>query len=88
MKKNALKISNGIFLMMLVLPAAVWIFLSFTGLRERLDFDTGENRTKHRIQENTPVNELPKELEAWINDRVPFRSVILADDKLLNIFGF
>ncbi len=70
--------------MMLVLPAAVWIFLSFTGLRERLDFDTGENRTKHRIQENTPVNELPKELEAWINDRVPFRSVILAADRKLH----
>ena len=64
-------------MMVLVLPSVLWMIFQATGATETLDFDLGEKRNKHEIALSKGGANLTSELEAWYNDRVPFRSIIL-----------
>lgn len=64
-------------MMVLVLPSVLWMIFKATGAAETLDFDLGEKRNKHEITLSRSGANLTSELEAWYNDRVPFRSIIL-----------
>ena len=66
------------FLAVLLLPSLLWGLAGILGLRKSLDYDTNENRSKHKIAEDVNPGNLTSELELWYNDRVPFRSVFLS----------
>lgn len=84
MKKKQAKLKTAVFLSILILPGLVWLLLKPFGLADKLDFETTENRKKHEIKKDVTADELTAEIEAWYNDRVPFRSVILSADRGLN----
>lgn len=73
-----------IFMMILVMPSLLWGITGLIGLNDRLDFDTYENRNKHEIAEDISLGNLTAEAEAYYNDRVPFRSILLSTDRVLN----
>ena len=72
-----------VFFLFLVLPTVVWGLLKPTGLRDKLDFDVDENREKYQFEPTGSVQTLPMGIEAWYNDRVPFRSVLLTANRRL-----
>ena len=84
MRKKQEKLKTAVFLSILILPGLVWLLLKPFGIADKLDFETTENRKKHEIREDVNADELTAEIEAWYNDRVPFRSVILSADRGLN----
>lgn len=70
------------FMMILILPSAVWgvlrmIARSNPAVMEMLDYDLGENRERAPFPESFDLDEYTKELEAYYNDRAPFRSVLI-----------
>lgn len=73
-----------IFAMVLVLPTVLWGFTGLIGLNGKLSFDTHENRNLHEFDENLSLGNLTSEVEAHYNDRVPFRSILLSTDRMLN----
>ncbi len=77
MKKKDSRLRIRIFYGILILPTLVWLLLTAIGLSSALDSDTGENRNKHTIDEDVTLATITSEAEAWYDDRVPFRSVLL-----------
>jgi hypothetical protein len=76
----------AVFVMLLVLPTVSWGALSVVNIAvpsvmEKLDFDTGENRTKADFEVSDGLNHIFSDVEKWYNDRVPFRAVILSAQK-------
>ena len=73
-----------IFLAVLLVPAILWGMTGLFGLNKYLDYDTNEKRNKHELAEDLSVGNLTSELEAYYNDRVPFRSVLLSVNRGIN----
>lgn len=71
-------VAVSIFLSLIMLPTLVWgaIALVAPDVVEALDFDTGENRAKAEMPEQPDLSTLTADMEAYYNDRVPFRSVL------------
>lgn len=84
MKKTHIYIRIIIFLGILILPTICWGIISLCGMKEKLDFDLDEKREKHTISSDVKLSELPAEIEAYYNDRVPFRSVLIKANNKLN----
>lgn len=84
MKKTNIYIRIIIFLSILILPTICWGIISLCGMKEKLDFDLDEKREKHTIPSDVKFSELPAEIEAYYNDRVPFRSVLIKANNRLN----
>ena len=77
-------ISIAVFLMVLVLPTAIWGIgtLILGDSFQTLDFDLGENRKLASFPEEiTP--DYGTKLEAYYNDRLPFRSLIISTNRSL-----
>ena len=71
------------FLVMLFLPPLAWGCLkalssSYPEIMERLDYDTGENRARAAFPETFTGNDYTYEVEAYIRDHAPFRSVLIS----------
>lgn len=66
------------FIGALVIPSAAWLLLSAVGATKVLDYDTGEKRVKHEISEDAGLGTITQEVDSWISDRVPFRSILLS----------
>ncbi len=82
MKKKLQLAMTAAFMAILILPSLSWGVLRLIGLKnpavmERLDYDLGENRNKVPFPESFSLNEFTKQLEAYYNDRAPFRSVLI-----------
>ena len=73
-----------IFLAVLLVPAILWGITGLFGLNKYLDYDTNEKRNKHELAEDLSLGNLTSELEAYYNDRVPFRSVFLSVNRGIN----
>ena len=90
MNKKFAAISICVFMAILILPSACWLGLKVVsladgGVMESLDFDLGENRNKAEFPKEFG-QDLTAELEAYYNDRLPFRSVaIFANRKLTSL---
>lgn len=76
-KKFAI-VAVSIFLSLIILPSLIWGSLMLFAPRtvDRLDFDTGENRVKAEMPEEIDFSTVTADLEAYYNDRIPFRSVL------------
>lgn len=88
MKKDKIYaiISIAVFMAVLVLPTFIWICVSVVLPESRsLDYDLGENRNKAAFPDtfNTAYTQ---EIEAYYNDRVPFRSMIISADREIESF--
>ena len=72
-------VSIGLFLTVLILPTVIWIFGKLLPGKpiNALNFDLGENRTMAAFPTEFSSS-YGLELEAFYNDRLPFRSVIIA----------
>lgn len=86
MNKAQGKLRQRVFAGALVVPSAAWILLSAVGIGKKLDYDTGEKRAKHEISEDARLGNITGELDAWVSDRVPFRSVLLSVNSGLDWF--
>lgn len=84
MKRKDSRRRIRIFYGILILPTILWAFLSLIRVARVLDYDTGEKRNKHTIEEGTNLSNITSELEAVYNDRVPFRSVMLSINSTIN----
>lgn len=84
MKQSKLIKRILIFVLVLIMPTMLWGITGLLGLNDNLDFDTYENRNKHEFAEDTTLGNLTAEAEAYYNDRVPFRAVLLSVDRTLN----
>lgn len=86
MNKAQGKLRQRVFAGALIVPSAAWILLSAVGIGKKLDYDTGEKRVKHEISEDAKLGNITGELDAWVSDRVPFRSVLLSINSGLDWF--
>ena len=84
MKDRHILIKMAIFLSILVMPTVLWGIFSLTGIKDKLDFDLEEKREKHTISSDVRLSELPGEIEAYYNDRVPFRSILIDTNNKIN----
>ena len=84
MKQSKLIKRILIFVLVLIMPTMLWGITGLIGLNDNLDFDTYENRNKHEFAEDTTLGNLTAEAEAYYNDRVPFRAMLLSVDRTLN----
>ena len=71
------------FLVMLFLPPLAWgclkaLSASYPEIMERLDYDTGENRARAAFPETFTGNDYTYEVEAYVRDHAPFRSVLIS----------
>lgn len=86
MKKNAKYFAISLFMAILMLPSFIWFSMGalnvpgFSASTEEL----GENRSLAQIDENVKIGNLTTELEAYYNDRVPFRSKIILKYRKVN----
>jgi len=64
-----------IFMMILLIPSALWGIMGLFGVGR--DYDIGEKREKSRISEDVTFVSFGKEYENYYNDRLPFRSDII-----------
>ena len=64
-----------IFMMILLIPSALWGIMGLFGVGR--DYDIGEKREKSGISENVTLVSFGKEYENYYNDRLPFRSDII-----------
>lgn len=73
------KVKIAIFASILILPTVVWTLMGVFGMRAPVSSadELGENRALAQIDENVSIGNLTSELEAYYNDRVPFRSNII-----------
>ena len=79
MKKYAKHIAISLFVAVLMLPSLIWVSmgaLNVHGFKASTE-ELGENRALAQIDENVSIGNLTSELEAYYNDRVPFRSKII-----------
>lgn len=83
-KKSFSIISIVIFMAVLVLPSILWLFVHLAGKEAAaaLDYDLGENRNKASLPESFSSSFMG-EMEAYYNDRLPFRSVIISVNRKL-----
>lgn len=77
-----------IFMAFLTLPMFTWgilkgVNLIFPTIMEKLDYDLGENRTKSKFPTSFNPKTITAELEAYYNDRVPFRSSIITTNRMI-----
>lgn len=82
MKKKLQLAATAAFMAILILPSLTWGILQLIGLKnpavmEMLDYDLGENRNRAPFPESFDLDEYTKQLEAYYNDRAPFRSVLI-----------
>lgn len=82
MKKRLRLVRITAFMVILILPSLAWGVLQLISLKnpavmERLDYDLGENRNLASFPESFDLNEYTRQLEAYYNDRAPFRSVLI-----------
>lgn len=82
-RKNLKILAVIIFMALLVGPTIFWYSLN---LEKTLDFDLGEKRNKATLSEAIDIETFSKEYEAYYNDRVPFRSVIINNKKTIDSF--
>lgn len=85
------RVAIAIFMSLLILPMVSWGVLKVINLieprvMETLDFDTGEQRKKAEFPKKFNPNTVTGELEAYFNDRVPYRSVIITAQNKLSGF--
>ena len=71
------------FLVMLFLSPLAWgclkaLSASYPEIMEKLDYDTGENRARAAFPETFTGNDYTYEVEAYIRDHAPFRSVLIS----------
>ena len=89
-KKNSFeKLAITIFMLVLIAPTLLWCGVKLIAKAdpEVITFfvrDTGENRTLAQLPEVWDMATATTDLEQYYNDRVPFRSLILAVDKKLD----
>ena len=71
-------VAVSVFLSLIILPSLIWGALMLFAPRtvDRLDFDTGENRMKAEMPEKIDLSTVTADMEAYYNDRIPFRSVL------------
>lgn len=83
-KKSFSIISIVIFMAVLVLPSILWLFVHLVGKEAAaaLDYDLGENRNKASLPKSFSSSFMG-EMEAYYNDRLPFRSVIISVNRKL-----
>lgn len=79
MSSTVKKIKILIFAAIITLPTLIWSFMGIFGLRDNMSStdELGENRALAQIDEDVTIGNLTTELEAYYNDRVPFRSRII-----------
>ncbi len=82
MKKKLQLVMTTAFITILILPSLAWgvlrlISLNDPALMELLDYDLGENRNRAPFPESFDLDEYTKQLEAYYNDRAPFRSILI-----------
>lgn len=82
MKKKLRLARITAFMVILILPSLAWGVLQLISLKnpavmERLKLDLGENRNLASFPESFDLNEYTRQLEAYYNDRAPFRSVLI-----------
>ncbi len=81
--KNKLRLAmTAAFMAILILPSLAWGVLQLIGMKnpavtEMLDYDLGENRERAPFPESFDPDEYTRQLEAYYNDRAPFRSVLI-----------
>lgn len=71
------------FLAMLFVPPLAWgclkaLSVSRPAIMEILDYDTGENRARAAFPETFTGNDYTYEVEAYVRDHAPFRSVLIS----------
>ena len=71
----------SVFVSLLLLPTLVWGCLKVANIfepsiMETLDFDTGENRAFAEFPTSFNPKTITKDIEAWYNDNLPFRSIL------------
>ncbi|MCR5799713.1 MAG: hypothetical protein K6G69_06510 [Lachnospiraceae bacterium] len=64
-----------IFMMILLIPSALWGIMGLFGVGR--DYDIGEKREKSRISEDVTPMSFGEEYENYYNDRLPFRADII-----------
>ena len=79
----------SIFMALLLLPTIVWGVLMILNtanptIMEKLDFDTGENRTMAEFPDTFDPQRFTSEVESWYNDNLPFRSVLYSTQQKLS----
>lgn len=77
-------ISIVLFMAVLVMPTLIWgIGTAIAGVKmETLDYDLGENRQKASFPEQF-TSAYGTEIEAYYNDRLPFRAIIISSNRKL-----
>lgn len=80
-------LSAIVFMAILLLPSVAWLLLGAAcqGRTELLDFDLGENRNKAAFPQ-TFDSAFAEGVEEYYNDRLPFRSLLIASDRKLASF--
>lgn len=82
-------VAIALFMGILTLPTLSWWVLSLLNIAnprimETLDFDLGENRNKAAFPSSFHADSFPGEFEAYFNDRVPYRSLIISNNNKFN----
>ncbi len=82
-------ISMILFLCVLILPQASWLILKLvyknnTSVMEQLDYDLGENRELTAFPSGAGIGNITSELEAYYNDHVPYRSILISINRQIN----
>lgn len=88
MKKKLQKCMAILFMGLMAAPTLLWGLLCLAGrgnpaLMERIDFDLGENREKAAFPEGFGQADHTAQLEAYYNDRAPFRSLLISAQRKL-----
>lgn len=89
MKKKFAVVAGAVFLAVLMLPTIAWQALTLTERwnphwMEQMDYDLGEKREKAPFPEKFDMSSYTAELEAYYNDRVPFRSLVISVNRRLD----
>lgn len=84
MKNKSAIVKIIIFMAVLIVPSIAWGIISLCGMKDKLDFDLEEKRDKYTISADADFSKMPAELEAYYNDRVPFRSILITANKKMN----
>ena len=80
----------AVFICFLIMPSLAWggikmLAVFNPSIVNYFDYDIGENRKKAEFPNSLNINTITVELEAYYNDRVPFRSMIIeANNSMTN----
>ena len=88
-KKFIRRLSIAIFMGLLIMPSVAWGICRLTEqwdslIMQALDYDLGENREPASFPKELNLPGITSELEAYYNDHVPFRSVIITLNSRIN----